>query len=92
LIPFEDSINSQAREHESAMVDAYTKIKPADAADAGAGAGAADAGAGAADGSAGAAGAAGGGKAPATPAPAPSPVGKAGALGAKMKTTWADAD
>ena len=27
-IPFEDSINAQALEHESAMVDAYTKMKP----------------------------------------------------------------
>jgi hypothetical protein len=27
-IPFEDSIDSQALEHESAMVDAYTKMNP----------------------------------------------------------------
>jgi hypothetical protein len=27
-IPFEDSINAQALERESAMVDAYTKMKP----------------------------------------------------------------
>jgi hypothetical protein len=27
-IPFEDSINALALEHESAMVDAYTKMKP----------------------------------------------------------------
>ena len=28
LIPFEDSINAQALQHESAMVDVYTKMKP----------------------------------------------------------------
>ncbi len=27
-IPFEDSINALALEHKSAMVDAYTKMKP----------------------------------------------------------------
>jgi hypothetical protein len=27
-IPFEDSINAQALEHKSVMVDAYTKMKP----------------------------------------------------------------
>jgi hypothetical protein len=27
-IPFKDSINAQALERESAMVDAYTKMKP----------------------------------------------------------------
>ncbi len=42
--------------------------------------------------SAGAAGAGSGGEAPEAPAPAPSPVGKAGAQGAKKKTTQADAD
>ncbi len=42
--------------------------------------------------SAGAAGAGSGGEVPAAPAPAPSPVGKAGARGAKRKTTQADAD
>ena len=28
LIPFENSINAQALQHESAMVDVYTKMKP----------------------------------------------------------------
>ena len=28
LIPFEDSINAQALQHECAMVDVYTKMKP----------------------------------------------------------------
>ena len=41
---------------------------------------------------AGVAGATGGGEAPAAPALTSSPVGKAGALGAKRKTTQADAD
>ncbi len=44
------------------------------------------------DASAGAAGAGIGGEAPAAPAPAPNPVGKAGARGAKRKTTQADHD
>ncbi len=55
-------------------------------------AGAVDACAGAADASAGVSGAAGGREAPAAPAPALSPVGKAGARGAKRKTTQADAN
>ena len=28
LIPFEDSINAQALQHENVMVDVYTKMKP----------------------------------------------------------------
>ncbi len=27
-IPFEDSINAQALQHESVMVDVYTQVKP----------------------------------------------------------------